>query len=171
MDFVFWTYLSTVSNSLKHFVGIIDGWLFAFTLITSAILVISIFVYWANDSDGDGITKEKRNEPFKPEQLNTAGLSFFGKVDRISFGVSVVKWLMVSGFIATIAYSLIPKKQDAYLVLSGYVVQKAAQSESVQQIGEKSLTAIEKWLDKQVRDANAELAAEKEKAQNQKGGK
>lgn len=171
MDFVFWTYLSTICNSLKHFVGIIDGWAFFLIVALSFVLVVSIIVYWANDSESDGVTKEKREEVFKPEQLNTAGLSFFGKIDRISFTVSLIKWLMIGGFISTIAYSLIPKKQDAYLVLSGYVVQKAAQSESVQQISEKSLTAIEKWLDKQVRDANAELAAEKEKSQAQKGGK
>lgn len=169
MDFVFWTYLSTVCNSIKHFLGILDGWNFFFVTVCSAILLVCIIIYWLDDSDPGAATKEMRKRVFKPDQLNTASLSFFGRVDRISFATSVIKWLMVSGFLFTILYSLVPKKQDAYLVLSGYVVQKAASSETAQALGEKSLTAVEKWLDKQVRDANAELSAEKEKAQ--KGGK
>ena len=84
MDFVFWTYLSTICNSLKLFVGRIDGWIFFLILVATIVLSISIVIYWFNDSESDGITREQRAEIFKPTQLNTAGLSFFGKIDRIS---------------------------------------------------------------------------------------
>lgn len=148
MEFVFLTYLSTISDSLKKFFGIVDGWLFFLGIASVVIFGIVVLVYAFDDSSA--FSKSKREESFDPSLLSSSSM-----LPALAVGTKTLKILLIGSLVTTIIYCAVPNKKDIYVVMGGYVVTKAAESETAKSLGAKSLAAIERWLTKQISDGAA----------------